>query len=809
MDSGEIPDHYYTYEGRLASFRSHQPVTRRPSNAKGRGPKALSWPHKQLNPEEFARAGFIFEPTPENQDNTVCFLCHKNVGGWEENDNPFEEHLRLSPHCGWAIVAGIEAGLGDYGMDDPTSSHMIEARKATFAGRWPHEGKRGWKCKTKQLVDAGWKYTPTMDGEDMATCAYCQLALDGWEPKDNPMDEHYRRSPDCQFFILINQYKSAPAKKKGRGKGARTSKASRVSSQSIATAASDATSLLDQSVDQEDSIMTTASVATQGGTKRGRAKKATGTKGKKTKAKQDEPIEVLEDAPAAEADLPPPPPPKSTRGRKRKSDDAEDSVLTTASAPAPKKRATRGRNSKAVDTSVLEHQLDPETTEAEPAPLPKTRGRKGRSTNSRTSRKASAASTASAASVREEESHILDDDELDRQLQADMDRPLSDEDIAADSDSERRKLSAGSMTKEQSTKRSTSSRKEEPSSDHAMLDSAPPQIDEAEIDAELQALETEMETETNEAPQPPKKGRKAGTRKASKPTTKKTKGKAPAEPMPETKPEPTVEDETVDELAEGHEMSIASNATVVRTSLASTTSAPKKRGRPSKKDVAAKRASKLAEGMDVSSSQHANTVEPPSEPAALTQKKPSPDLSEPAPTGGDENSPPAAASENLEPPATPPKAVISPAPAAKQAVVSPSQSPQSSDAENQPPSSKPSKSADSSRVALAPVAVTPVRSSPTRRNVFAGLQSERAWTAADLDLVFEELGKENAAAVAGLLRSGGGLATPEKQMTVEEWIYYNAGQAERKLKHECEAIVTAFEKEGTRAMQTLEGLMVD
>lgn len=39
----------------------------------------------------------------------------------------------------------------------------------------------------EQLVDAGWKYTPTSDSDDMATCVYCQLALDGWEPNDKPL----------------------------------------------------------------------------------------------------------------------------------------------------------------------------------------------------------------------------------------------------------------------------------------------------------------------------------------------------------------------------------------------------------------------------------------------------------------------------------------------------------------------------------------------------------------------------------------------------------------------------------------------
>jgi len=37
------------------------------------------------------------------------------------------------------------------------------------------------------MVDAGWKYTPTPEYDDMAMCAYCALALDGWEPKDQPL----------------------------------------------------------------------------------------------------------------------------------------------------------------------------------------------------------------------------------------------------------------------------------------------------------------------------------------------------------------------------------------------------------------------------------------------------------------------------------------------------------------------------------------------------------------------------------------------------------------------------------------------
>ncbi|OTB06474.1 hypothetical protein M426DRAFT_20924 [Hypoxylon sp. CI-4A] len=814
METDETSDQYFTYDGRLASFKSAHPVARRPSNAKGKNPKALSWPHKQLDPVQFAQAGFFFDPTVEAPDNTVCFLCLKSITGWEENDNPVEEHLRLSPHCGWAIVAAIDAGLGDYAADDPSDTQMVAARKATFGGRWPHDGKRGWKCKTKQLVEAGWKYTPTSESDDMATCTYCSLALDGWEPKDNPLEEHHRRSPNCLFFGLLEQYKNAP-KKKGKGKGARASQSSRLSAQSIATtAASDMTSMLDHTIDHEDSVMTTTSVMTQGGTKRSRAKKGTAAKGKKTRAKKEEPIEVLEDAPEEhEEEMPPPPPPKSTRGRKRTSDTIEDSVLTAAEAPAPKKRATRTRKANIADVSVVEQEPSQEIPDTIPAPKSRAKTKKGRTTNTRNTRKNSAASNISIISHQEEDTHMMDDEELNRQLEADLDRPLSDdEDIAAGSDADRKKAPAKPKGKKTAAKKRVSADQDDAPNDHAMFDPEPPQIDEDAVDAELKALETEAEVEQEHTLEVPKKGRKVSTKKASKQTTKKAK-----EPEHVDEPEPElpqqIEAATDDELAEGHDMSMASNTTIVRTSLASN-AAPKKRGRPSKKAAAANVDTNPDELAD--SEARAESLPPANRPTSSSSVEQLPTTKSKAvhvaiasPPSTDKPLPaPPSESEELEVPSTP-KPTISPAPAARQAAVSPSQSPQSSDAENEPPSSKPSNTANSNRIALAPVAVTPVRGSPSKRNVLAGLKSNVPWTAVDVEMIFEELDKENTLTSAKLLKNEAGITSPEKRMTVEEWVYHNAEEAQKKLKQECEAMVTSFEREGTKAMQALEGLVID
>ena len=107
-----------------------------------------------------------------------------------------------------------------------------------------------------------------------------------------------------------------------------------------------------------------------------------------------------------------------------------------------------------------------------------------------------------------------------------------------------------------------------------------------------------------------------------------------------------------------------------------------------------------------------------------------------------------------------------------------------------------------------------VRNNTVNGNFIANLQTVHPWTGVDLDLVFHNLldDKENNSAVAAAshsLGSGKDLSTPERKMTVEEWIYHNADEAEQKLRLECEAMVTAFEREGTRAMMALEGLVAE
>jgi len=156
-------------------------------------------------------------------------------------------------------------------------------------------------------------------------------------------------------------------------------------------------------------------------------------------------------------------------------------------------------------------------------------------------------------------------------------------------------------------------------------------------------------------------------------------------------------------------------------------------------------------------------------------------------------------------------------PTPKPPVLSPTPSPQSSDAENQPPSSRPSQtrpplfeaSPSRAQTIRVPLAASTPNTSPSRRNIASKVQTTFPWTGVDLEGIFlgsPRPGKENVGTVDGMKN---GLTSPEKRMTVEEWIKCNARGGEEKLRNECERLVGRFESEGNRALRALEGIICE
>ena len=138
-----------------------------------------------------------------------------------------------------------------------------------------------------------------------------------------------------------------------------------------------------------------------------------------------------------------------------------------------------------------------------------------------------------------------------------------------------------------------------------------------------------------------------------------------------------------------------------------------------------------------------------------------------------------------------------------------SSSPQSSDAENHPPSanvSKPSAPNEQTTRLRLPLATSTL--SPSKGNAKMGfLHTSHPWMPIDIESIIfgDSSDKENGKA-DDIMAVDRGLSSPEKKMTVDEWISWNAKLGEDRLKRECERLVSLFEREGGRALRTLEGI---
>ncbi|CAI2182675.1 13292_t:CDS:2 [Funneliformis geosporum] len=187
----------YLYDNRLKSYTS----------------KKRKWPYKasdgyKATPEILAKAGFYFKPSQTSPDNVICFLCHKSMERWDPTDDPLEEHVNHSPNCAWAICRCIKRKFTDdelpFSWDNkeqlPTSKKMEEVRLKTFGNWWPHDGKKGWIGTSKKMAKAGFYHAPTYESIDHVACMYCEVGLEGWLSKDDPIEEHRKRLPSCPIF---------------------------------------------------------------------------------------------------------------------------------------------------------------------------------------------------------------------------------------------------------------------------------------------------------------------------------------------------------------------------------------------------------------------------------------------------------------------------------------------------------------------------------------------------------------------------------------------------------------------------------
>lgn len=647
-----------------------------------------------------------------------------------------------------------------------------------------------------------------------------------------------------------------------RAKKGRASKASRASTQSNFSTISDAPSLADLNGEEGNSILstittaTTTSMAPKAGRKGSKAKKTkTGTKSKATRANNNEPMEVSSFLEPEDDDFEVKVQDKTgklSKGRKRTSDEMEgdDAVAqherqcsedTLTHAPPPKRRALRTGSSlvRAQHVPIMAHteslDQDIEMTDAESMPppiaVPKKGTAGGRKRASSTTRKASTTSTASKASLR---SAAPDDDEIDAALDAELDRPLTDDENADERQEEKPKGRRLTRTRPGSKKTTASVapvRKATRGSTAVQVQTISVQLEPLGAEAQPSLPDVELGTEPQRHNSRARVGADGGqekvTRKASARQSPMVAGAARLEnrrlddtvsaeaekgEIQEREEAQTLAHEEALAVAEEVQMdeaTLTAGETINKEAKETKPGAKAEKGRVKTKNKAETEPAfemDLDQNQEVQSAETAEDLAPDPAPAPELKKQ-------------------IMKSKKAVAAATKPKSKIvtvaeasSPPLPSKQATPSPS--PQSSDAENQPPSSRPSATRPpilspskphTTRVPLA--ASTPNTSPSKQRNIIAGgLQSTFPWTAVDLETIFlaspssKNADKENVGLTAALKSVKGDLTSPEKKMSVEEWIAFNASQGEERLRRECERLVGIFEGQGVRALRTLEGV---
>jgi len=92
-------------QARIDSFKKPKRVKNpnKPSST-----TTVRWPHPldfKANPETLADAGFFYDPSYDDPDNATCYVCDKELGGWEADDDPHVIHWKkCGQTCCWAIV---------------------------------------------------------------------------------------------------------------------------------------------------------------------------------------------------------------------------------------------------------------------------------------------------------------------------------------------------------------------------------------------------------------------------------------------------------------------------------------------------------------------------------------------------------------------------------------------------------------------------------------------------------------------------------------------------------------------------------
>ena len=149
--------------------------------------------HSQL-----AETGFYFCGSAESPDAARCFMCAKELDGWEKNDDPAcVHHARLHAHS-------PHDDSKEHQKHAPQCAYLnleIEANRLKTFGSWPNDSPLAtpeqacvncvccamMSLNHAQFARAGLFHFPAPVATDQVKCFSCAKVLSGWEPGEDPL----------------------------------------------------------------------------------------------------------------------------------------------------------------------------------------------------------------------------------------------------------------------------------------------------------------------------------------------------------------------------------------------------------------------------------------------------------------------------------------------------------------------------------------------------------------------------------------------------------------------------------------------
>jgi len=162
------------------------------------------WPLGFVQPEDLARAGFIFL---KQKDYAMCVYCRGTIERWVPGDDPNAEHDRQFPNCRMKpiVCRGVDwrnkpSYFQSHSSAENTPSLIAfpqyanpSIRLATFNKPLPPTSPH-----PSILSEAGWFYCGL---SDHYMCYVCGNGLRNWKQTHNPVWRHDVTFPECPLVV--------------------------------------------------------------------------------------------------------------------------------------------------------------------------------------------------------------------------------------------------------------------------------------------------------------------------------------------------------------------------------------------------------------------------------------------------------------------------------------------------------------------------------------------------------------------------------------------------------------------------------